>query len=396
MLRFAAPPDDVDTRTLRLVDDGPPAVALGLTRSSAQVTVTAYAMGAGLPAFGGEPPIALDPRLIVWGDDGTSTYSGVTQSLLASSPGAWLLDTTGHAPVFEGVGIPGGGEVPSLTQSYFARAFAYGDATSPASACASAASSWATSQFPVAVACPPATVGRVGSPGGEAPCTETVGAGELSPDAFRCGGTSDDLALALSGLAPASAWVSRARSVVAAGAFGADAAIAVAGATAGDDTGPVYTCSAYGGACAGAGGGVSSSGVAPGGGSSSSSSGAGSSSSSGDPGTDPGVSTAGAVAGAALESSDGCGGSSDSSDGCGGSPDSSDESSSDDGSCSGSSSSSSSSSSDSCSGDSSSSNCAVWGVKPSGARGRSPTSRILVLMAVFAFLLRRRGRTSNA
>jgi hypothetical protein len=38
----------------------------------------------------------------------------------------------------------------------------------------------------------------------------------------------------------------------------------------------------------------------------------------------------------------------------------------------------------------------VRGPSPSGMRGRSPTSRVALLLVAIAFLLRRRGRTSVA
>jgi hypothetical protein len=388
VLRFASPAGDLDTQTLRLVDDAPPAVALALTQATSPVTVTAYALGAGPAVLGASEPLAVDTSSLEWRASGGSTYADASALLLSANPGAWLMDTAGHDPVFVGEPLPDGGDVPALSQSYFARASAYGDASEPSSTCVAAAASWAASTSPVAVACPPAAVGRVGSASGDVPCVETVGPGEIAPGAFRCGGTADDLALALSGLHPGGAWVSRARSVIEPGAFGRDTGVTTAGASGAVASGPVLECSTWA-SCPPAGG------VAPGtpGGS------PGTSSSTG--GTDPGVSAAGTVAGAALDSSDGCGGdSSSSSDGCGGSTDSGGDSSSESsGSCSGdtSSSSSSSSSSDSCSGDSSSnSNCAVRGASPSGVRGRSPTSRAALLLVAIAFVLRRRARTRIA
>jgi hypothetical protein len=382
VLRFGAATADVDTRTLRLVDSGPPTLDLELTRATSPVAITGYALTSGPATFGSAPPLALDPSLLLWNPGGGSTYAGVTESLLASHAGAWLADATGHDPIFAGEAIPSGGDVPALSQSYFTRASAYGDASEASSACASAASSWAASPSPVALACPRASVGRVGSSAGP-PCQETVAPGELAPDGFRCGGIADDLALALSGLAPGGAWVSRARSVTAPDAPGSDVAVAAGGVATPAEVGPVFTCAGYGGACG--------QGAAPTGGSPGTSS---TGSSSGEPSPDPGATAAGAVAGAALDNSDGCGGSSDSSssDGCGGST------STDTGGESSSSSSESSSSSDSCSGDSSnsSSNCAIRGTAPSGMRGRSPMSRAFMLLVAMAFLLRRRGHTARA
>ena len=203
--------------------------------------------------------------------------------------------------------------------------------------------------------------------------------GDRARHVLRCGGISDDLAVALSGMAPAAVWLTRARSVLGAGAFGADAPL-LPGADGTPSTGPVVSCSGYGEAC----GGGSSSGSPPppppGTGSSSGGSGGSSGGDNPDPGS--GASAVGDVVGAAIDAT------SSSDDGCGG--DSSGDSSGD--SCSSDGGGDSSSAGDGCSGDTGSGDCTLG-----RARGRhSPTSRMLLLVVALAAVTRRRGRKAAA
>jgi hypothetical protein len=391
-LRYTSGPGaEVVTRTLRIVDASPPDVALAMMRASAPVAVTAYAFTTG-PASFGSRAVAIDPSLLLWRATGGSTYAGVRDTLLSSNPGSWLVETSGHSPVFAGEA----GGIDALSSAYFARAVTYGDTAESAGSCAANAGAWAGSLSTVAAACPTGALANVGG----ATCQEVAGAGEIAPDVFRCGGIADDLALALSGLGPGSTWVSRARGVLAPGAFGSDDPVAATG-TASESTGPVVTCAGYDQVCGTPGGGS----IAPAGSSSTSSS-----SVAGDPGTaggaggstaDPGAGAAAAadIAGAALDNSDGCGSdSSSSSDGCGGSSSSSDGSSSSSSDSCGSGSSSGgesgSSSGDSCSGGDSS-NCSVVAAPARSRAGRSPVSRIGLLLVAFAALARRGNRPSR-
>jgi hypothetical protein len=199
--------------------------------------------------------------------------------------------------------------------------------------------------------------------------------GEVSPDDLRCGATSDDLAIALSGTAPANAWLTRSRSVLSPGMFGTDTGLSTdsdAGAPAAA-TGPVVTCSGYAESCGGGSGGGTP--TPPGGGATSSSGGNTASSSGGN--TDPGggvASTVGDVVSAAVDSSsdDGCGGDSseDSGDSCSGSGGGGDDV-----------------GGGGCDGDPST-DCSV--ARPRGRH--APTSRILLLFVALAAVTRRRGR----
>jgi len=373
-LLYSSASPDVVTRTVRIVDTSSATIPLGLTSGSSTVAVTAYAFATGGVTLGTSPSLTLDPTLLLWQADGTSTYAPVSETLLTTNPGAWLVETTGHPELFAGEAVPGSGAAPALAPTYFSRAWTYGDASGAPSACSADADAVATSLSPVAIACPAGALARVGG----ASCVEgPVTSGEVDPGALRCGGIADDLALALSGISPASVWLTRTRSVVSAGAFGVDAALAPD--TVGSEaTGPVVTCSGYGQAC---GGGNSSGGAPPPtGGPSSSSGGAGASSGGGttDPGGGSSVgSTVGNVVGAALDAS------SSTDDGCGG--DSSDDSGD---SCSGDGGGGDAASGDDCSGGSSP-DCALG--RPGGRH--SPTSRILLLVVAFAAVARRRTRS---
>jgi hypothetical protein len=383
VLEFAGAPD-VRTRAVRIVDDSPPAVSLSLLRgASTGTTVTAYAVEAGSARIGYAGPLVLDPAFLRWGAGGTSTYAAATEAMLLGSPGSWLVDTTAHDAVFGSVPVQGGSPVPALDDSYYARAAAYADATDSPAACTSAATAASAGASPVALACPAGATARVDV---TTACTETVGAGEVDPSVFRCGGISDDLALALSGLAPNQVWITRSRTVLSADVAGDDATVGVdTGATA---LGPVLAATGYDTTC---------SSPATGGGSSGAPSGSSSGSNSNDPNAGPSANDLGNAAAGAAAASSGCGGDT-SSDSCGGdtsqTSDGTDSSSSS--SCGGdtTSSSSSSSSSDSCGGDtSSSSSSSSCTTAARTQRSRTPASRaLLIAVAALAFVRRARRR----
>jgi hypothetical protein len=388
-LRFAGGAADVDTRTLRLVDEGPASLRFSWTQSTSPLDVTAYAFTTGSAAFGSNPPLRLDPSRILWSASGGSSYAESSGALLAQAPGAWLVDTAGHTPLFDGEAVPGATSVPALALAYFTGAAAYGDAAGVPSGCAQQASSWEASLSPVGIACPGGALGSGDSGDAGTPCQETTAPGDIPADAFRCGGIADDLALALSGLAPGGTWLSRARSAVAPAAFGSDVLVAASAAAAVASVGPVIACSGYEGPCGvgGAGavdGGEPAPGPAHGG---SGSAGGGSPSTGPAFGGAAGAAEAAGAGGATYDDSGGGGcdasGLSDSCASSGSDSTGSDDSSSSNDSCS----SQSSGSSD----DSSSNDCSIR--RGGGARkGRSPTSRVVLFVAAFALAARRRAR----
>jgi Uncharacterized protein conserved in bacteria (DUF2330) len=372
----AGSPADVVTTTVRIVDSGPGTIPLSWTAGPAGVGVTAYTFTPG-SATPGAPLLAIDPSMLLWRDDGTSTYPALRDTALASMPGGWLLETAGHAPLFDGENDAA--QVPALAPTYYSLAATYGDATGDPSSCASSATGAAASAAPVALACPAGSLAR----GPAASCAEAVEPEETAPGALRCGGIADDLAMALSGGSPAATWVARSRSLVPAATFGEDAPVTAGASLA--PTGPVIACTGYDATC-----GTSTSGAPPppAGGNGTTSSGGGSggqAQGAGDPGGGVG-STVGAAAGAAIDTSDGCGGDSsdDSGDSCGSNGSGSSDSSDDGGGCSG-----SSSGSD----DSSSSNDCSTSMH---GRRRSSASRLLMTLAAIAVLARRWDRRDRA
>ena len=154
---------DVTTRTLRVVDTSAPTLPLAWLSGDSPIDVTAYTVLTGAPLFEGGVSLALDPSTLLWQANGTSSYAAVTSARLGSSPGAWLLDTAAHDPVFVGTTMPAQDpDVDPLTWTYFARAQGYGDATQDPDACTARATSWAGSVSSVAPACPAGALAQVG------------------------------------------------------------------------------------------------------------------------------------------------------------------------------------------------------------------------------------------
>jgi hypothetical protein len=412
---------DVRTRTVRITETGPLAFSsslsgLSLTGGGASsVDVTAFAIGGSRTEWGetgSTSPLAIDPSTVLWLAAGGSTYPAVRDSLLRGHPGAWLEETAGHGVLFQSASVPGGPPAPATAGGYFLRANAYGDATGDSATCSVSVGAVAASTATVSVACAP---GRLAVAAPASPCQETVGTGEIAADVLRCGGVSDDLALALSGLAPASATLTRARSLIPAGVFGQDAPLQPVARA---DRGPVVTAAGYSPACegnpdggaagtsGGGGGGVT---LAPWTGAGTANVGA-TTNDPGDPGTgDPGLGNDNTSADSSGDdSSDSCSGdpspkdssqdSSSSSEGCscgdstgsgsgggGGGGESGDSSGGD--SC-GSGSSSGGGGGDSCGSGSGSSNCSTSG---SHSHRRAPVSRVLLSLAMIAAVARRRG-----
>jgi hypothetical protein len=322
----------VVTRTLRVVDDAPAAVPLSLLTGGANaVQVTAFAMSRASTAFGTEPDLTVDPTALLWRSDGTSSYASARDAMFEENPGRWLLETSSASLVSTSTKLPDGATVPSLISAYDSLAAIGGDA-----------------------------------------------------------GISDDLAVAL-GIGDAGTrgeWLTRGRTVVAAGSVGQDAPL-TGGAI--ESIGPIVTAGGYAQTCeASAPPPLQQQGSSGNNGSAGAPSNQGTSSGAVDIGT--------GVATAAASSSDGCGGDSSSGDSCGGdtstSSDGTDPSSSDSsGGCSGSTTDSSSDSGSGCSGSSdssSSSDCSVYDGAGRGKNRHSGTSRFLVFLVGIAALLRRR------
>ena len=363
-LTYAESP--LPTRTVRIVDDGPPTLPLTFTGGGAESRITAFALGAA-GASAGAAPLALDPSAILWEGNGQSTYVAERDALLAQWQGArWLTASALPDLLFDGVPVgAGAAPLPPVLARYFALATSGGDAGADPAACAAAADATRTNATPFAAECP---AGALGIAPGPTPCAPT-GDGGASSEAMRCG-AADDAVFALAALSPADVWVTRIEGIVTA-ASAQEVPLTV---TAGAPSSPVVTAAAYASTCEPAPPPPSSSpSPAP----------APTPSPSPPQGSDSsGSDVAPAVAegcGAAL--ADSCSSSDSSSEdggsgGCGSSSDPPSDGSSSSGSC----------GSGSGSSDPSSSNCAT----ASRPRGRSPFSRVLLACAAAAAVARRR------
>jgi hypothetical protein len=405
---------DVRTRTVRITEEAPPALAWSLAGlalsggSASSVDVTAYGIGAARMAWGGPtagPPLVVDASAVLWLGAGGSTYPAVRRALLQGHPGDWLEETAGHGVLFGSTAVPGGAPVPATVGGYFARAGAYGDATDDAATCSAGVAAVAASTATVSAACASGRLAMVAPVSG---CQETVGSGEIAPDVLRCGGIADDLALALSGLSPANAVLTRVQTVIPAGVLGQDAPMQPVAPA---DRGPVVTAAGYSPACpdggepgnpgGGGGGGVT---LAPWAGAGSSNVGA-TTTDPGDPG-DPGITDPGlgddnsGTDSSGDSSSDSCSSDpapkdssndpSSSSEGCS-CGDNTGSGSSDSGggdSCGSGTSSGGEAAGGGCGSGSGSSNCSTSG---SRSRRRTPVSRLMLSLALLAAIARRRG-----
>jgi hypothetical protein len=241
VLGFANPPVDMVTRTVRVVDSSPSDVSLSLVQGAAPATiVTAYVFSPAGVAIAGGAPRGFDPGSILWTGYGTSNYSALAAASLYSAPGSWLVDTSGHQVLFDSTTIPGGEIIAGLDAAYFSRAASYGDLPD-STTCLQGAARDALATTPVAAACPAGALATIGVDG----CQEKVGTGEVDPSTLRCGGIADDLAIALSGLTPATAWLTRARRVIPADSFGSNTSVQSPATAAG----PVYFASGYALSC---------------------------------------------------------------------------------------------------------------------------------------------------
>ena len=431
-VRFVAEGGPAITRTIRVAMPGAaPLLPLALTRAGATpLLVTSFTIGAGRAAAAGSVDAAISPSDLAWDAKAKkSNYLDARAALLAAEgSSASLTECAGAAPLATNVSIADGtASIDGLVTAFFERASAYGDGQADPTSCIASAAVALTSSSPVAASCPRADLGVVDP----APsCVETVPIGGVDPAKLRCGGVADDLAVALSGLYPTGAWITRQSSQLPAGKAGVDWPLVFNGGAA---VSPLRTAKSLdlagcGSASTSAGTGATSGGMSTSGVTVSSSGSTGGMSFTGVGGSSPsgGVgsgqiggndsSGSGIIDAGPLDVSCGCSGTSDtsdtsSSDSCDGSSDTSS------GSCSGDSSSSdscsgSSSSSDSCDGSSGgdtscdsgggdlncsggSSDCSAFGAR--GKKLVAPRFSVLALALIGLLTpLRRRGRRSRA
>jgi hypothetical protein len=365
-------------RTLRIVDSGPPLLPFALTGAVGSTTQATAFVIASAGAAAGSSPLTLDPSRVVWVSDGLSSFVQVRASLLDPWQGTrWLTESAAPGLLFDGAAIGPGATLPAVVAQYFSLARAYGDATGDPTECATEALAGQEDSDPYVAACPAGTLGIVPGP---SPCS--IGAdGDASTgpdggariDALLCGGSADDAALAVAGLAAPGIWVSRIEGVVTP-TSASDVPLSIAATP---PSSPVVTAGGYGSICGEepSPSPTTSLPVLPP---------SGPTGFSQPPPTSSNSSASHSDVGAAA--AEGCSGGADA---CGSSQ-STDDATDDSGDCGGD---SSSGSGDACSGDSSSSDCTT-GRGRHRRPGRSPVSR--VLMVLVAGLASARRRTSRS
>jgi hypothetical protein len=186
-IEIDAPSGSATSSTLRVSDDGGSALPLALTGSrAAQTRVTAFSIGVGVMTTSGS--VDIDTGALEWGSSG-SNFTTWRRGILQGGGGqTWLRESASHAALFHGTPVAGSTATPSVAAQYLG-----------GTSCATSAKNVADSDAVVGESLPAST--------------------------FACGGL-DDLAIALDGLAPRSAVVTRWSGIVARGDLGVDRAIA--------------------------------------------------------------------------------------------------------------------------------------------------------------------------
>jgi hypothetical protein len=218
------------TPTLRVAMPGaPPMLPLALTRASGEdLRVTAWIIGEGQADLIGATPVVIPHSSLSWkAFDKASNYGEARAAALSVDPGAFVVECASHEALSETVQVAGGkASIDGVMMTFFERAAAYGDGKFDAASCIASATPALASGSPVAASCPQAALGVVDP----APaCSESPAPGTVDPGALRCGPGADDLAVALSGLVPAGAWVTRQSLQIAAGSGGVDWFLGFAG-----------------------------------------------------------------------------------------------------------------------------------------------------------------------
>jgi hypothetical protein len=191
------------TRTVRVTDSGPSAIPLVLSQAGGRgLVVTASVIAGARSRVGSWLTVAVDPLGLPCTADPAFAYERARDIELARAPGSSLLEAAGQALLFPGVA------------SAYVRRAAERQGLAP-DACASAIAPPAGA--PLGAACAPGKLAQ--------PFETRARACPQPPDggtpALACG-ESDDLALALSGLDPGAAWITRGVTAIPAAAWGAD------------------------------------------------------------------------------------------------------------------------------------------------------------------------------
>jgi hypothetical protein len=221
--RFEASGGTTMTSTLRVViPGGKPVLPLALTRAGFEdLHVTAWLIGPGRGSLQGAEQISLPVGALRWKAGAvSSTFLELRAAELASKGAdAVLLEASSHEALAENVSIANGkASIPGAMIGFFERAATYGDSGQSPSSCIVSAAAALNASSVVAMSCPRADLGVVD---GADTCTESPASGQTDPAMLRCGGRTDDLAVALSGMSPSATWLTRRSMVVPKGASGA-------------------------------------------------------------------------------------------------------------------------------------------------------------------------------
>jgi hypothetical protein len=227
-VRFTAPNGGpVLTPTLRVTaPKGLAALPFSLVRGSGgDVRVSAWLFGEGRGELSGTTLAPVAEDAIVWNaKTQASNYLAYRDAVLASDPERAAVESAGHGALAETTFLAGGGaSIDPVALTYFERAAAYGDAAGNPDACTAAASAAIAGEQQVSAACPRGDLVALSACSPAAP-----GADQIDPAKLACGGTADDLALALSGSSPKGVWLTRRAFVVAASHAGEDRAVSFA------------------------------------------------------------------------------------------------------------------------------------------------------------------------
>ncbi|NUO49874.1 MAG: DUF2330 domain-containing protein [Polyangiaceae bacterium] len=220
--RFPAPRGSSLTKALRVVTPGAlPTFPLVLTQAQSQpVDVVLWSTGAGRATLEGNEVIVDTSDLVFDVGHVTSNYDELLANALGSQA-SFVYQAASHEALRDTLQAgENGPDIDSVIRTYFDRAATYGDATGDPSTCATAAAVVLGQNTQIGTTCPRTALGVAG---GAAACTaDTIDVGEVDPALLRCGPLADDVAVLLSDLVGADAWLTRTAAKIPVGGVGAD------------------------------------------------------------------------------------------------------------------------------------------------------------------------------
>jgi hypothetical protein len=197
------------TETVRMTwrgsESGP---AFQLALSGAKIPVTLWTIAGGRASLPPARELGIGEVAPVWKvADGRSDYPERRHAWLDSrTETSWLIEATGDDVLYDWRLLPqSSGSIEPVVRSYF-----FDDV---GGACTGKITRAKSAGGRVAPACAKGELGWVEPPDGRTPCVESAAAGEIEPEALRCGAL-DDFALALSEQQIERTWVTRHRGVL--------------------------------------------------------------------------------------------------------------------------------------------------------------------------------------